>query len=67
MPNLGNILQNSLFYRVKNNNLKKKNSKKIWHLFLELVFCRPCPRTMVILQSMQLAFLKPFPHIILKV
>jgi hypothetical protein len=42
MLNLGNILQNSLFYHLKFF-LKKIISEKFRHLFLELFFADPAP------------------------
>jgi hypothetical protein len=47
MSNLGNILQNSLFYS-KKNFLEKIFSEKFRHLFLELFFADPAPRTTVL-------------------
>jgi hypothetical protein len=38
MPNLGNIIQNSLFHHVKYCFLKKKIFKNL--VFLEIFFCR---------------------------
>jgi hypothetical protein len=46
MPNLGNILQNSLFHHVKK--IENFFFPKIRFLFLELIICRSCPRTIVL-------------------